>query len=122
MTRETRGFTIAEVLVAIVLLSVGFLAVAGSSGAVARMLAHGRRSSGAATVAVSRMDWLRREANRTDPRCSALASGTQTYTGRLTETWTVTGTGRSRAVLVIVRYPTSRGMTVDTVRGTLECV
>ncbi len=122
MTRKAQGFTIAEVLVAIVLLSVGFLAVAGSSGAVTRMLAHGRRSSGAATVATSRMDWLRRESNRTDPRCTALAGGTQTYTGRVTETWTVTGTGRSRTVLVIVRYPTNRGMTVDTVRGTLECV
>ncbi len=122
MTSGTRGFTIAEVLVAIVLLSVGFLAVAGSSGAVARMLAHGRRSSGAATVAVSRMDWLRRESNRTDPRCSLLANGTQAYTGRVTETWSVTGTGRSRTVMVIVSYPTNRGMTVDTVRGTLECI
>jgi len=122
MTRDERGFTIAEVIVAILILSVGLLAVAGSSGAVTRMLAHGRRATGAATVVASTMDSLRRAANKTNPRCTTLISGSAILAGRVTETWTVTGSGQSRNVRVIVSYPKNRGTAIDSVYGILECL
>jgi prepilin-type N-terminal cleavage/methylation domain-containing protein len=122
MIRDNRGFTIAEVLVAIVILSVGLLAIAGSTGSVMRMLARGRRATNVAVIAANRMDWLRREANKTDPRCTTLASGTLSRPGNVTERWAVAGTGSSRTVSVVVNYPTSQGMTSDTVRAFLECL
>ena len=121
MTRNTSGFTLVEVLVAVILLSVGILALASGSGAVFRMLGAGKRSTKAAAVASERLERLRRQANTTNPRCTALASGTATRPGNVTETWTVTGSGLTRTVQVWVRYPTSRGTTADTLFTTLAC-
>ena len=121
MTRNTSGFTLVEVLVAVILLSVGILALASGSGAVFRMLGAGKRSTKAAAVASERLERLRRQANATNPRCTALASGTATRPGNVTETWTVTGSGLTRDLQVWVRYPTSRGSTADTLFTTLAC-
>lgn len=116
------GFTIVEVLVAIIILTTGLLAVAAGSGSVYRMLGSGRRSSAAAAVAQARLEALRRDANRTSPRCTALASGSATATAGITERWIVTGSGPSRTVQEIVTAPAARGTTTDTVFGTLECL
>jgi prepilin-type N-terminal cleavage/methylation domain-containing protein len=118
---STGGFTLAEVLVAILILSVGLLAIAANSGSVYRMLGYGQRSTAAANVATSRMDWLRREANRTSPRCSALVSGADTLPMGVVEVWTITGTGWRRAVLLVVTSPSGRGLTVDSLYSVLEC-
>jgi len=75
MTRNTSGFTLIEVMVAVIILSVGILALASGSGAVYRMLAAGKRSTKAGAIASERMELLRRQANATDPRCSAVAGG-----------------------------------------------
>ena len=45
MKRSTAGFTIAEVLVAIVVLSVGVVAMPGSSALVTRMIGRGQRAT-----------------------------------------------------------------------------
>ena len=121
MTRNASGFTLIEVMVAVIILSVGILALASGSGAVYRMLGAGKRSTKAAAIASERMELLRRQANATNPRCSAVAGGSATRPGNVTETWTVAGTGSSRTVKVWVRYPTSRGTTADTLFTTLPC-
>lgn len=117
------GFTIVEVLVALIVLTTGLLAVAAGSGSVYRMLGSGRRSSAAAAVAQTRLEALRRDANRTTPRCTAstLVSGTAQANG-ITERWVVSGTGNSRSIMEIVVAPTSRGTTTDTLFATLECL
>ncbi|HXI21819.1 MAG TPA: prepilin-type N-terminal cleavage/methylation domain-containing protein [Gemmatimonadales bacterium] len=122
MSGSRSGFTLVEVMVAVVVMTVGLLAVAAGSGSIYRMLAYGRRSTAAARVASTRLDLLRQQANRTSPRCTALASGTASLSGRVTETWTVSGTSRTRNIREVVAYPTSRGMTADTVFSTLECL
>jgi prepilin-type N-terminal cleavage/methylation domain-containing protein len=117
------GFTIVEVLVAIMILTTGLLAVAAGSGSIYRMLGSGRRSSSAAAVAQNRLEQIRRDASRTTPRCTAIASGTASQPGGITETWTVTGSGTSRTLQEIVVAPTSRGGTTrDTVFGIVECL
>lgn len=121
MTRNASGFTLVEVLVAVIILSVGILALASGSGSVFRMLGAGKRATQAAAIASQRLEALRRQANATNPRCSAIVGGSATRPGNVTETWTVTGTGTSRTVQVWVRYPTSRGTTADTLFTTLPC-
>lgn len=116
------GFTIVEVLVAIMILTTGLLAVAAGSGSVFRMLGSGRRSSLSAGVAQARLETLRRDANRTSPRCTALASGTATQPGGITESWLVTASGDTRTLREIVTAPTSRGTTTDTVFAIIECL
>jgi prepilin-type N-terminal cleavage/methylation domain-containing protein len=121
VTRSTGGFTLAEVLVAILILSVGLLAIASSSGTVYRLLGYGKRSTEAANVAASRMEWLRREANRTTPRCSALTNGGDTLPSGVTERWTIAAELRSRSVVVVVTTPTGRGTTTDSIFTLLDC-
>jgi hypothetical protein len=66
------------------------------------------------------METLRETALSTNPRCTALAGGTATTTGD-TETWTVTGAGRSRRIQLIIRYQTNRGLLTDTVKTVVSC-
>lgn len=121
MKSDTRGFTLIEVLIAVVILSVGVLGMVGSAGLVSRMIGQGKRNTQAALVAMQRMETLRGQALATNPRCTGLAGGTATTTG-VTETWTVTGTGRSRRVRLIVQYQTNRGLATDTVTTVVSCL
>ncbi|HYT03942.1 MAG TPA: prepilin-type N-terminal cleavage/methylation domain-containing protein [Gemmatimonadales bacterium] len=61
MTRE-RGFTIVEVIVAILVLTVGLLGLVTSSALVTRMIGRGQRSAVAATYALRRLEVLRQHA------------------------------------------------------------
>lgn len=123
MTGSTRGFTIAEVLVAVMILSIGLLAIAASSGSVYRMLGHGKLSTEVAHVASTRMEILRREAARTSPRCTGpgVASGTDTVMTGLVEQWTVLGSGAMRQVQIVVSTPAGHGPASDTFSGLLRC-
>lgn len=123
MTGSTRGFTLAEVLVAVLILSVGLLAIAASSGSVYRMLGYGRLSTEVAHVASSRLEILRREANKTSPRCQSagLVSGIDTADNNLVERWTVSGTGPSRTIVVVITTTTGHGPASDTILSTLDC-
>ncbi|HET7041648.1 MAG TPA: prepilin-type N-terminal cleavage/methylation domain-containing protein, partial [Gemmatimonadales bacterium] len=60
---DTRGFTIAEVVVAIMILSVGILAMMGTSAAVNRLIVRGRRTTLATQLTEQVLDSLRRVAN-----------------------------------------------------------
>lgn len=121
MIGNKAGFSLAEVLVAVVLLSVGLMAVASGSGSVYQMLGAGKRATRAATLATERMEALRRQANSTNPRCTTLAGGSAVRGGGMIETWTVAGSGSTRTLRVWVRYPTSRGVTADTMFTILSC-
>lgn len=120
--RHTAGFTITEVLVAIVILTIGILALAGGSTGATRMLSQGERTTWAAAVASARIEALRRIANRTIPTCTnaGFASGTATTRG-VSESWIVPSTGNARVVLEVVTYPKFRGTTVDTVATVIRC-
>ena len=121
MKSDTRGFTLIEIMIALVILSVGVMGIVGAAGLASRMIGQGKRNTQAAIVAMQRIETIRQTALSTNPRCTALAGGTATTTG-VTETWTVTGTGRSRRIRLIVRYPTNRGQAVDTVNTVVGCL
>jgi type IV pilus assembly protein PilV len=106
--RPRDGFTLAEIIVAIVILTIGLLAMASTSGAVARQMTGARRQTVAATIAQSRFDSL------TSVRCAALApaSGTTSTTtsgsstrGGVTETWTVTDGDDIKNITVRISFP-----------------
>lgn len=122
--RERRaGFSIVEVLVAIVILTVGLLALAQSTGTVSRMLGRGKQDTEAAMAAQARLEGLRQLANTTSPKCTALASGTATGPAPgMTTAWTVSGSGNSRTVVVSVTYRIGRGTRTETVQSVLGCL
>jgi prepilin-type N-terminal cleavage/methylation domain-containing protein len=110
-----QGFTVVEVLVAVMVLGVGILALVGSSALVTRMIGEGKRATYATQIAQQRMEGFRRIAMSTSPQCTNLAAATGTATsGRITEQWTITGNAGTRSITARAIYPDGRG--VDTVQ------
>jgi type II secretory pathway component PulJ len=112
-----RGFTIAEAMVAIVVLSVGVLALVGSAALTTRMLGRGRHSTLTGQVAAARIERLRHVALSTVPRCSGAEwrSGSESHPG-LTESWQILDpAGPARRVLLVLQSRHPAGITTDTV-------
>lgn len=120
--RHEGGFTIVEVLIAVVLLTVGVMALASGSALVSRMVGRGRTDSMVAQVVSSRADQLRRLAASTTPPCNALANGNAT-TNTIGEQWTVLGAAGdvTRDVRLVMTYRTTRQARSDTTIVTLYC-
>jgi prepilin-type N-terminal cleavage/methylation domain-containing protein len=120
--RNQQGFSLIEVMIAVVLLTVGVMALASGSAMVSRMIGRGRTDSMVAQVVSSRADQIRRVAASTTPPCNALASGNATTNG-VTEQWIVDGVNGSitRNVRVITTYRTARRARSDTTTITLYC-
>ena len=79
-----RGFTIIELVVAIVILAIGVLGLAGTSAVVSRTLGQGSQHAQAASVAQTRFEIMR------TTRCP-VTSGSVTA-GKFTERWTLVRT------------------------------
>ena len=107
-TRKTRrptgsraGFTLVELLVAMMVFAVGMLGLAATAGSVTRMMGGAKRQTLAATVAQSRLEKI-----RSSP-CASLVSGSETVRG-ITNTWTITAVTRGIDVRDSVSFPSDR--------------
>ena len=90
-----RGFTLVEVMVAIVILSIGILGLAATAGVVVRQMTGAVHQSVASTVAYSRMEKIRTS------NCVAMKDSSGTATTRnVKEKWVIVGTPNSHALLV----------------------
>ena len=89
------GFTLLEVLVALVLLGTGILGLVVTAALVSRLVGDGSRLTTAATVATARVEQLRAFG------CTAAASGSAVTRG-IEERWTIAplGPGRPRGLEV----------------------
>ena len=123
MTARRNGFTIVETLVAIIILSVGVLALASSVGGITRMLSSGQRKTRASTIAASVLDSLRNAAYSASPKCTGLVSGAWSatnYGSHYSTAWTVTGTGKSRRITIVVGYRVGTRAQGDTLVSTIH--
>ena len=112
-----QGFTVVEVLVAIMVLGVGILALVGSSMLVTRMIGEGKRATFATQIAQQRIEWVRRRAMNTSPQCTTVTAAAGSATAdRITEQWTITVGVGTRTVTTRAIYPDGRGL--DTVELT----
>lgn len=118
-----RGFTIVEVLVAVVILVIGVLALISSSATVNRMLGEGRRVTEAVQVAQARIEYLRQQATRPDvTRCThANFAPGSTTTGVIAESWTIDATVNPRIVRVTAAYRLARGDRTVILTTTIRC-
>jgi prepilin-type N-terminal cleavage/methylation domain-containing protein len=123
---DRRGFTLVEVLVAVVILAIGMMALAASTGAITRTLFVGRKATQAAQVANLAMDRLRAASSSTSPGCTSVnfASSASASTQQgVTLTWVVPASGLLRTVRVMVNYPIGRGLTkTDTLASSVACL
>ena len=116
-----RGFTIVEVIVAIMALTIGLVGLASTIGISTRMIGQGQRYAEASTLAQQRFELLRARP------CPTIASGTDT-SNKFEVSWKVDSLGAGTAVNigrqlhVRVKYPTGVGFRTDTFSTTVGCV
>ena len=112
MKQARAGFTLVEVLVAVVVLGIGIVALAGSAAMVTRMIGRGQMGTRAAQLASQRLELLRNAAYRTNPRCTdaSFASGGPVTAQGVTETWVIQA-GTPRIITETVTYRTANGGT-----------
>ena len=115
------GFTIVEVLIAVVVLTVGLLGLASTAGYVTRMIGQGSRYTEAATMANQELELLR----GLGPSCGSMTAGSRTQ-GRFSMSWTVTlVTANSQRyannVQLTVTSPTNTGTRTDSFTGVILC-
>jgi len=111
---RTRGFTLVEIVVAALVLTVGVLALAGTAAAVSRMVGWGQRLGGSAVVAQARLEELRSRG------CASLGGGRDSV-GHYRLQWSVTTTGPLRTVALTVGYPNGRGERSDRFEAVAWC-
>lgn len=123
MKNSSSGFTLVEVLVAVVVLGIGIVALVGSSAMVTRMIGRGKVETRAAQVASRRLEVLRLTAYSTSPHCTAgtFISGGPLTTSGVTESWVVPVAGKVRSVQVNVTYRTVQGTRTASLQSRIEC-
>ena len=117
-TRPRRGVTLVELIVAMTILSIGLLAIVGTSGAIARGLGEARGDNLAAVVAQSRFETI------AGTTCTGmtLGSANTSSTRGVTEKWIVTDGGNNTLFVVdTVSWQTRRGTRKQTFTTLLPC-
>ena len=118
LNRSRGGFTIIEVVVAIVVFTVGILGLVSTAATVTRMVGRSQQYSMSASLAQQRVEILLAGG------CANMASGSST-SGAYAIAWTVASTngGLGRSISITVTYPTSRyGNRTDTFTSAASCV
>jgi prepilin-type N-terminal cleavage/methylation domain-containing protein len=111
-----RGFTVVEVMVAVMILSVGLMGMVTTAGVVTRMIGTGHRLTQASSLAAGRVEWLRARG------CPAAGRGGETR-GSFIITWQVSEVsgGRARGIVVRVTRPTTGGARTDSLATVQLC-
>jgi prepilin-type N-terminal cleavage/methylation domain-containing protein len=116
MTANDRGFTVIEVMVAVVVITIGLLGLTSTSASVVQMVGNGGRFSEVSEMAAEHF-----EAMRTRP-CDQLADSTA-YDGAFVVEWAVDSIagGEGRRIDMTVQSPTPKGSRVDRFSMSVSC-
>jgi len=124
-TRSEGGFTIIEVMIAVVILTVGLLGLTTTSGLVTRMIGRGQRSELAALLAMQRMEQARPAACISSQRVNdseTLYRGSQPL-ARIAWTFTPLDADRSIRVRVVTDFVISANrIRTDTMETSVVCL
>ncbi len=110
------GFTILEVLMAVLVLSLGLVGITGATASTTRMIAAGRWHVRASALGMRLVESQRSGA------CPPVGAG-EAVEGPLRARWTISAAagGRARLVVAVVETPGSGGAGVDTIAATIGC-
>jgi prepilin-type N-terminal cleavage/methylation domain-containing protein len=125
-TRNQSGFTIVELMVAVLVLGLGITALVGSSALATRQIGRGRIVTIANEVATRRLEMLRLAARPIGGGAvctqAGFASSASPVTSRgVTESWTIAGAGKERTATVTVSYPRQGGTSTITLSTIIGC-
>lgn len=119
MNRREDGFTVIEVMIAIVILVFGVLAIMSTSMLISRSLGTANRTATAMTYAQEQLETLK------GLGCAGATSGNAVQEGIYTMRWAVASVnaGREARIVLETRYPRQPGqMRADTVETSILCV
>ena len=108
------GFTLVELLVAIVVFTIGALALAGTAGLVAMHVGDGGRLTITAHIARSVLDSLRSQS------CDRARSGSSSR-GSVVTTWAVSRNARTATIDLTINAPLQRRVARTTYAAVIEC-
>ncbi len=115
VARTRQGYTLIELMVAVMVFTIGVLATMGSAAAVMSMMAGSQRRTVASTVVEARFERLRAESCLGHKAGSAVTRGVE-------ERWQIVPLVQADDVTVVVSYPGSRGRMVNqTFRTYVSC-
>ena len=116
-----RGFTVLEVLIAVMILTVGLLGLVSTAALVTRMITQGAWYGEASTLASRQFETFR--SRWTGTGCNGAADGSSTTPNGFSLAWRVipAAGGRARQVQLTVTSPTARGTRQDTFFSTIIC-
>jgi prepilin-type N-terminal cleavage/methylation domain-containing protein len=117
-SRARRGVTLIELLVAMSILSIGLMAIAGVSGSITRSLGESRSETLAATAAMARFELI------AGMQCSSLTlnSAVSTTSRHVTEKYIIIDEGNNtRRIIDTVSWTTRRGTRVAAFTTLLPC-
>ena len=119
-----QGFTVTEVIIAIVVLSVGLLALASTAALTTRMIGRGQRSAVAATFAARRLELMRPAACIPAQRVDGTEVLNRGSTAVATNAWRfIVVDPTSVQIRVVTSYVTSAGRTrTETTETAVSCL
>jgi prepilin-type N-terminal cleavage/methylation domain-containing protein len=109
-----RGYTLVEVVVALLVFTIGALALAASSAVVARTMHINLLRERAGRIAASRIETIR-------SACSTAASGMEGVEG-IESQWTVGHGAQTVSILESTRYPSATGPHLETYQALALCM
>ena len=113
-TRGTAGYTLIEVIVALLVFTVGALALAASSALIAQTMAANALRERSGRLAATRIALIKSQ-------CGTAVSGSETVQ-QMESVWSVTRFNRSRvSITESVSYPSPRGPRTRTYSTTVWC-
>jgi prepilin-type N-terminal cleavage/methylation domain-containing protein len=125
MSRHSeQGFTLVEVIIAIILLGVGVMALVSSSAMATRMIGRGKQSTMAAQIGAAQIERLRQLAASSAVSCTAATFKTDSLTdptSHVKARWVVPNAGTTRSVQVFLTYRAARRQVIDTMLTTIYC-
>jgi prepilin-type N-terminal cleavage/methylation domain-containing protein len=118
-----RGFTLIEVMIAVVVLTVGLLGLVTTAALVTRMIARGQRSAVAATFAARRMERLRPAACIDAQRVAGTDTLYRGSTWVAANSWTFVDAGsKTYRVRLVTTYKTTKNRTrTETMETMIPC-
>jgi len=121
--KNQRGFTIIEIIIAIIVLTVGVLGLVTTAALVTRMIARGQRSATAAAFASRRLERMRAAGCVAAQRVNGQDTLYRGSTWVAVNTWTFTDGGNQNYRLkVVTRYKTIKDrVRTDSTETTIPC-
>jgi prepilin-type N-terminal cleavage/methylation domain-containing protein len=113
------GFTLVELLIAMIVLTVGLLGLLGAAASTIRVMGEGDRTVAAAYHASGKIDELAALG------CDNVTGGSATVEASYNLSWTVAGDASSqvRPLMLVAQYPGVRGQVrADTFETGIPCV